>query len=140
MLSSNVSSSVHSPNVPFDLQDGEFGKNIAFAIAHDGTGETEILQPCDGFGAHHLSVGEKLPVVVVEMKVFKRIEDAALTGDHAVVTAQRQMAGENLEYAFTVGRTVFSGENRQAWCIRMRSSGRVNIQHFQKPCLTFGGN
>ena len=109
----------------FDLQDGGVREeHLAFAIALDGTGETEILQPCDGFGAHHLSVGEKLQVVVVEMKVFKRIEDAALTGDHAVVTAQRQMAGEDLEYAFTVGRTVFQACVKHGVFVHVGHQGR----------------
>ena len=58
------------------------------------------------------------------MKVFKRIEDAALTGDHAVVTAQRQMAGENLEYAFTVGRPVFQRGVKHRVFVHVGHQGR----------------
>ena len=66
----------------------------------------EVLQPFDGFRADHLAVGEEFQVVVVEVELLERVEDASLSGSHAVVAAQRQMPGEDLEYALAVGGAV----------------------------------
>ena len=91
----------------FDLQDRRVREeHLAFAVALDGAGEVEVLQPFDGFRADHLAVGEEFQVVVVEVELLERVEDASLSGGHAVVAAQRQMPGEDLEYALAVGGAV----------------------------------
>ena len=91
----------------FDLQDRRVREeHLAFAVALDGAGEVEVLQPFDGFRAYHLAVGEEFQVVVVEVELLERVEDASLSGSHAIVAAQRQMPGEDLEYALAVGGAV----------------------------------
>ncbi len=115
-----------------DLQDRRIREeHLAFAVPLDGTGEVEVLQPLDGFRADHLAVGEELQIVVVEMKTLQSVKDAPLTGGHAVVAAQGQMAGEHLEHAFAVGGAVLQACVKHGVFIHVRHKSGGVVQHLR---------
>ncbi len=91
----------------FNLQDRRVREeHLTFAVALDGAGEVEVLQPFDGFRADHLAVCKEFQIIIVKVEIFKRVKDTTLAGGHPVVAAKRQMTGENLEYALAIGGAV----------------------------------
>ncbi len=55
--------------------------------------KVEVLQPLDGFRAYHLAVGQELQILVVQVEVLERVEDATGAGDHAIAAVLREDAG-----------------------------------------------
>ena len=89
----------------------------------------EVLQPLDGLGAYHVTVGQELQVRFVQVEMFQRIQNAAGAGHHAIATAFGQATREHLEHALAVGGTVFQGGVEHRVFIHVGHQSRRIIDH-----------
>ena len=93
----------------------------------------EVFQPLDGFRAHHLAIGQEFQILVVQMEVLERVEDATGAGDHAIPASCGKVPGKHLEHAFAIRRTILQAGVQHRVLIHVGHKGRRIIHHSSVP-------